>query len=238
LGRGLSARTDVDAWSNWREKMVEISMIIEGGVLPGSADAITMDNSQALRQSLHRIFKDVLGIEVSIKIQLGGGYRAAACQFAASSEKNSCLYVDLDSKRECISNWFDKLVTENPDKPIHIPDDKRQNIFFMIQEMEAWILNQPSSIEVWGKNNNYIRTHREPIEGHSLIAGKNIEDINKPSKALGEIIKHFFNKECNGKLKKVQYGKLKSAPGLLDCLNTTELKENDAELQRFCKNYS
>ncbi|KAA6315926.1 hypothetical protein EZS27_033691 [termite gut metagenome] len=219
--------------------MVEISLIIEGGVLPGSADVVTMDNSQALRQSLHRIFKDVLGLEVSIKIQLGAGYRAATRQFAASSEKNCCLYVDLDNKRECIPDWFDKLVTENPGKPIHILDDKRQNVFFMIQEMEAWILKQPAAIERWGKDNHYIRTHsNEPIEGHSLIAGKNIEDINKPSNTLGEIIKHFFSKERDGKLKKVQYGKLKSAPGLLDCLNATELKENDAELQRFCATYS
>ncbi len=89
-------------------------------------------------------------------------------------------------------------------------------------------------MEEWARKNRHIRTNQtEILSQHSLIAGKNIEDISKPSKVLCEIIKHFFSKEYNGKKKKIQYGKLKTAPELLDCLDVTELKNSDTELKRF-----
>jgi hypothetical protein len=42
----------------------------------------------------------------------------------------------------------------------------------------------------------------------------------------------------NGQRAKVRYGKLKTAPGLLDCLKTVQLKENDSEVDRFCQTVS
>lgn len=215
--------------------MVEISVIIEGGIVnTGTADALTVDNSQALRQSINRVFSELLKEEVSIIIQLGAGYRNAASQFVKHNEQGIFLYVDLDDKKDNIPNWFSRLETENPQKPIVIPDSRKQSVFFMIQEMEAWILKQPDSIDRWGVVNGYSRLHStDIISNHSLITGKDIESIKKPSGVLYNLIKHFFQKEHNGKKKKIQYGKLKSAPGLLDQLDVNTLLQNDSELQRF-----
>lgn len=215
--------------------MVTITIVIEGGVLSTDGiDVLTMDNSSALRQSLNRIFRELLNEEVSIVIQMGAGYRNAALRFLAG-EKNHILYVDLDNQKDKQSEWFDKLATENPQKPIIISEEKQKNVFFMIQEMEAWILKYPMSIVEWGKANGFKRLHeKELIQKHKLINNKDIESLNKPSHVLKDIIKHFFSKEYNGKTKKIQYGKLKSAPGILDNIDTTELLALDMELQRFC----
>lgn len=216
--------------------MVEITVIVEGGVVnTDTSDVLTVDNSQSLRQSFNRIFSELLKEEVSIIVQTGGGYRNAASLFVKDDTPGVFLYVDLDDKKENIPDWFAKLKTENPDKPIIVSASKQQDVFFMIQEMEAWFLKQPASIERWSKVENYQRLHpKERIEEHSLIVGKDIEDIEKPSEKLYELIKHFFKGEKNGKTKKVRYGKLKSAPGLLDQLDVCLLLQSDAELQRFC----
>ncbi|MDR1729980.1 MAG: hypothetical protein LBR52_04890 [Prevotellaceae bacterium] len=162
-------------------------------------------------------------------IHLLGSYKNAVRIFSKSHDCNSYLYVDLDDKKENIPDWFDKL--EKEDKPVFISENKRKS---MIQEMKAWILKQPEIIEVWGNKERHTRLNpNEVLSQHSLIAGKNIENISKPSKALDDIIKHFFNNEYNGKKKKIQYGKLKTAPRLLDHLNVITLKNNDTEVERF-----
>jgi hypothetical protein len=221
--------------ANRGKKMVEITVIIEGGIVnTDKADTLTVDNSQLLRQSFNMIFSKLLKKDVSIVVQLGAGYRNAASQFVKSEKSGVFLFVDLDDRKEHIPNWFTKLETENPDKPITILDSKKDKVFFMIQEMEAWFLKQPASIDKWGKTNNYLRLHpTKKIEDHSLISSKDIENIAKPSEKLYDLIKHFFENERNGK--KIQYGKLKSAPGLLDQLDVSDLLKKDCELQRFCK---
>ena len=215
--------------------MVEITIVIEGGIVnTDTADTQTVDNSQALRQSINRIFSELLNENVSIIIQMGAGYRNAALQFVNINKKNLYLFVDLDDKKENIPVWFSKLTTENPNNPIIISDEKQQNVFFMIQEMEAWILKQSDSIDKWASENGFIRSHKSDlISDHSLIRGKNIEELNKPSSILKNLIKHFFYKEFNGKKKKLQYVKLKYAPGLLDQIDIKILFKNDSELQRF-----
>jgi len=212
--------------------MVEITIIVEGGVVHvDSPDVNTIDNSQVLRQSVNRIFSELLNENVSIIIQMGAGYRNAAAQFVKSTEQAIFLYVDLDDVRGNIPNWFSKLETENPQKPIIIPDSKKGNVFFMIQEMETWILKQPQAIENWANSNKYERKHlTESIDSHKSIRSKNIEDIRKPSNVLDIIIQYYYR---NNKKKKVKYGKLKTAPSLLDCLDVLTLKNNDSEIDRF-----
>lgn len=215
--------------------MVTITIIIEGGILPSdNADTATMENSQNLRESLNRIFSELLQEEVSIIIQMGAGYRSAASLFVNSKENFLCLYVDLDAPKKDMPAWFQKLENENPAKPIVFSEEKRKKVFFMIQEMEAWILKQPAAIEKWGKTKCYTRLKAETaIEQHTLIKNKDIEEIAQPSHVLSTLVKHFFKRTYNGKNKKVQYGKLKSAPELLDQIDVKELLTKDSELRRF-----
>ncbi len=119
---------------------------------------------------------------------------------------------------------------EYPDKSIVIPEEKIGKVFFMVQEMEAWFLKQPGCIERWRIEEEYERKHPdENIAEHSLIRGKDIESIRKPSDKLRTLIKKYIS---DGK-KSVKYGKLASAPGLLDNLDVATLLPLDRELQRF-----
>lgn len=211
--------------------MVRINLIVEGGVYPDNVSADTANNVESLRQSLNRFFTKILKRnDIEIAIFMGNGYRNAAKQFAAS-DNTSGLFVDSDLPSETKHLWFDKLVNkEDSTKTIVLPEEKMQNIFFMIQEMEAWFLKQPGCIDRWAIKEGYDRKDKSfDISNHSLIRDKDIESISKPSEKLKIIMKRFFFK---GK-KAARYGKLKHSPILLDSLDADALMPLDKELQRF-----
>ena len=216
--------------------MVTLNVIVEGQSVREDMAEKVASNAAALRQSLNGFFTRVLNTdEVQITIFMGDGYRNAARNYATDSG-NQCLYVDSDLPYDRRMEWFKKLInSEHPEKNIVIPADKVDNVFFMVQEMEAWFLKQPECIERWRVENDYDRKHPEDnIAEHSLIRGKNIEDIKKPSDKLATLIKKYIFD--NGK--SVKYGKLSSAPGLLDNLEVSTLLPLDRELQRFKNSFS
>ena len=211
--------------------MVTLSLIVEGGVYPENVDASTASNVEALRQSLHSFFSRLLNREdISIKLFMGQGYRNATKTFIAS-ETPIALFVDSDLSPKDIDKWYDKLINhQNPEMSIVIPKERVQYVFFMIQEMEAWFLKQPECLEKWAKNEGYTRIEEgNDISNHSVIKGKDIEEISKPSQKLAILMKKFFKKGKKG----ASYGKLKTSPGLLDAINTEDLITKDMELQRF-----
>ena len=211
--------------------MVTLSLIVEGGVYPDNVDASTASNVEALRQSLHSFFSRILNRkDISIKLFMGQGYRNATKTFIASDIPIG-FFVDSDLPPNDIDKWFDKLVNHhNPELSIVIPKEKVQYVFFMIQEMEAWFLKQPECLEKWAEKEGYTRMEeKSAISEHSVIRGKNIEEITKPSQKLGILMKKFFKKGKKG----ASYGKLKTSPGLLDAINTEDLITKDRELQRF-----
>ena len=100
--------------------------------------------------------------------------------------------------------------------------------------MEAWFLKQPDCFEKWAKLENYNKRDANSIADHNLISGKNVEDISKPSVVVATLLKHFFEKRIDGKKRKLAvYGKLRTAPILLDCLDVALLETQDSELVRF-----
>lgn len=211
--------------------MVRLNLIVEGGVYTDNVSAETASNVESLRQSLHIFFNRVLSRDdIEITIFMGAGYRNAAKQFV---EENSLmgLFVDSDSPAKTKHLWFERLInTEHPEMTIIIPEEKRKHVFFMVQEMEAWFLKQPECLSRWAEMEGY--SHKEAkldISEHSLIKGKDIESISKPSEKLSLLMKRFFFKET----KAAKYGKLKNAPLLLDSLNVDSLIPLDLELQRF-----
>ena len=105
----------------------------------------------------------------------------------------------------------------------------------MIQEMEAWFLKQPECLERWGAAQGYTRTNPDTaITADNQIAGKNIESLSKPSKVVGIIVQRYFERTLpDGKKKKVKYGKLKSAPSIIDIIDEQSLITVDKELFRF-----
>ena len=211
--------------------MVRLNLIVEGGVYTDNVSAETASNVESLRQSLHKFFNRVLRRDdIEITIFMGAGYRNAAKQFV---EENSLmgLFVDSDSPAKTKHLWFERLInTEHPEMTIIIPEEKKKHVFFMVQEMEAWFLKQPECLSRWAEMEGYSRKDAKlDISEHSLIKGKDIESISKPSEKLSLLMKRFFFKET----KAAKYGKLKNAPLLLDSLNVDSLIALDLELQRF-----
>jgi hypothetical protein len=211
--------------------MVNLTIIVEGG-----KPADTTNNTESLRQSLHKFFEKVLRREdIAITVYMGTGYRAAVKRYT-QGDASECLYIDSDCAKAKLSTWYDRLINrEYPDKTIVISEERKEYVFFMIQEMEAWFLKQPESLECWAQKEKYIRNHPdESIAEHSLIRNKDIESISKPSEKLTILLRRYFEKSLpNGTSKAAKYGKLKTAPYLLDALDTKALISLDDELQRF-----
>lgn len=220
--------------------MVNITIYVEGGVLPHpNIDAMTMDNSVALRQSLNRIFHEVLDKEVQIKVLLKSGRLAAYKQFASEINESLFLFLDSDCPPSKLGSWFENFEEkeneqrirhgDNPD--FQVPEEQREKIFFMIQEMESWILKDFSSITRWAEKKELTRLRvAEDMSQHTLVRRNNVEEITKPSEKLKSLLKLFFQKKDGGDLK---YGKLRTAPDMLDCVDVSILLSKDSELKRF-----
>lgn len=213
--------------------MVNLNIIVEGGTLDPNVSDDTFNNVEALRESLNKLFSRLLKRDdISVRIDIGAGYRNAARMFVKHAA-NHYLYVDSDDVDT--DRWFDKLDNPDPNKAIVIPADAKDKVFFMIQEMEAWFLKQPECLDRWGKAQGYIRQKRGiEIAADNQIAGKDIEGLSKPSRIVGVIVQRYFERVLpNGKPQKVKYGKLKSAPGIIDQLDEQALVAVDKELLRF-----
>lgn len=211
--------------------MVTVTIYVEGGVLDfQNQDAATVSNTESLRQAFHRIFSALCKDEVSIIVIPCGGYKSAVKLFLTKGKNNDSVFVDLDSEKSRIPHWFDTLQKEG----VEVSVARRKYVFFMIQEMEAWILKQPECIALWANRNGFVRKHEsEKIEFHPSIKDRDIESIQKPSEKLGLIIRHFYARVSSDGQKTVRYGKLKHSPAILDCLNVDKLMAADSELQRF-----
>lgn len=214
-----------------------IRIIVEGGAYPTnnthSATDLTLDGSEVLREELKKFFTAVLGIaDISIIVSYQAGYKNAAKVFIAKPEENY-LYTDLDDIPERRADWFTHLAEVG----IVIPDERRPDVFFWIQEMEAWFLKQPQSIERWATDRNI--TIKRAIVEDPLISGKDIEHLqHKPSYVMKVIFQRDLEntrKGKNGKIQKLEYGKLRHAPRIIPYLIPQDLMANDAELRAFVK---
>ena len=111
-------------------------------------------------------------------------------------------------------------------------------IFFMIHEMEAWILSQTDKIEVFGKNEGLIRKKcDEDISNNPLLKGKHPEAIVKPSSKLDTILRQYFvvSRKRNGKERKTgkRYSKTRDAPKLIGLLDLEPLTQTFDEVNRM-----
>lgn len=220
--------------------MVRITLIMEGAPAQTvlNASATLMNNANVLRQSLNGFFQRLLKrSDIQVAVDLGANKNSSVYKYAREKTADTYLYVDLDGSSDTIPQWFDNKQKAALTRGLAFcQDSDEDHVFFMIQEMEAWFLKQPLSIETWARQSGYIREHcEEELSNHSLIKGKDIESIPKPSDKLRDIIKHFFvEKNVDGsKGKKVKYHKMRSATGLLDSVDVDALVAVDYQLSRF-----
>ena len=216
-----------------------IRVMVEGGVVNADPtqsrqhNAIIQRNSAALRESLNGFFSRALGHDdIEIKVSVASGYKAAAKSFLSQTEEDF-LYVDLDDKPENRQTWFTKLANDE----IIFPKDKEDVVCFWIPEMEAWFLKQPESLELWAKNEQIAIKNGTVIAEDNNIKGRDIERLQrKPSDILNTIFSRYFvssTLDKHGKPKKLVYGKLRHAPGIIGFLDAQRMIEQDSELARF-----
>lgn len=88
--------------------------------------------------------------DISIIVQMGWGVRAAIKQYLSGGAFD-CMFVDSDCPKGELETWYESFQNnEYPETSIIIPENRRSGIFFMIQEMEAWMLKQPECLDRWG----------------------------------------------------------------------------------------
>ncbi len=102
--------------------------------------------------------------------------------------------------------------------------EKIDHVSFWIQEMEAWFLKQPESIELWAEDEGLTRKKgpETPLSEHPSIRDKDIEHLQqKASFLMGVILRQVFapqekaKKSATGKVRDLKYGKLRHAPGII-----------------------
>lgn len=216
-----------------------IRVMVEGGVINADStqtkqhNAMIQRNSAALRESLNAFFSRALdGEDIDIKVSVASGYKAAAKQFVSKTDEDF-LYVDLDDKPENRQKWFEKLA----DNQVVFPEGREEVVCFWIPEMEAWFLKQPESLELWAKNEHIAIKNDTKIAEDNNIKGKDIEHLqHKPSNVLNTLFSRYLISETldkRGKPKKLVYGKLRHASGIIACLDAQRMIEQDGELSRF-----
>lgn len=219
-------------WSNWRKEMVKITVFIEGGILPGDNTAVqTIDNSEKFRESFRKIFNALIpNDQYELDITPSGPNKQAIKFFQQNIEKglNAVLLIDLDDVKGNKNNKIEEFgITLG-----------LNNIFFMVQEMEAWILSQTGILDTYGQQEGFIRKRvDELISEDTLIRNIDPEDIIEPSKKLNTIFRKYFSisKVRNGRTRErpKSYGKLKDAPGLIELLNVCELINTFEDIQHM-----
>jgi hypothetical protein len=98
--------------------------------------------------------------------------------------------------------------------------EQRENVFYMVQEMECWFLSQPEILDkFYGLDNNKKKV------SDKIPKRKSIEFSN-PDEKLKEYTKNT---------KKGEYHKIKHAVELLKLLDSTKLESDFEEFKRLIK---
>lgn len=199
--------------------MVKVTIYIEGGI-PDTDDGY-LDNSAVFRENFHQLFTQILALDAfDLAIQPIGQISKAAQYLQKISEQkiNGILLIDLDGPKHIKSERLAANYAADPSK-----------VFFMIQEMEAWILSQPEKIEAYALTQQLLFKRNESIRDNSLLKNIHPEEIVKPGDKLNTIFRQYFSikKPRKGKIKEVpkNYTKSKDGPSLIGFLDLEQLIE-------------
>lgn len=200
---------------------VSVVIYVEGGVIPGEAVAEEVgrtqigvaSNTEKFRESFSKLLQQRIDSEkVNVFIQPGGGVNQSVNIFKASKMDNPMLVIDLDGPPSSRADRLQGLDIE----------EHADSVFFMVQEMEAWFLAQPSIIDQYYEN--FHRIIQEPFPEY-----EDPESISRPSRELNIQVQRFYVDPSRltrkGRPKKVKYGKLKDAPGMILLLDINDLEQ-------------
>ncbi len=203
-----------------RGEMVTITVFFEGGANPTSnPNAETIENTSRLRESFNKLLNQGLTNE---KVKIAAIPAYSISNAVKLRKVNSLLLIDLDATKD----KKQQRINDN-----HLTDIQ-DCVFFMVQEMEAWILSQPNVIEESFKK---FKKNELLLSEDDSISNKHPENIAKPSIVLDTLLQRYFAYQKGAKIKKLKYGKLKLAPALIERLDIQQLCETFEDVQLLMK---
>ncbi len=191
------------------------------------------DGVELLREGFHKLFeKELPELKINIIIEMGGPWTLTLKKLASKEEeimKASLALVDYqDLSGDSRTGKVEWALTYLLEKGIVMNDAQKkickENIFFMIQQMEGWFLSQPEVIEECLKK---YKSTKDLLMSDLKLTGIHPSAIKKPADVLGVLLGRYFERE---KGKKMKYHKVKHATIFLQNLDTTKLK---ADFQEF-----
>lgn len=197
--------------------MVTITIFIEGGVVPHTNDATsTINGSSRLREAFHKLLNGVINNEsFRLIVELSGGWKPTVTHFKNQYSPNTLLLIDLDGAEETKNSKLDEFDLEGYET----------SSFFMVQKMEAWILSQIETVDSYFSS-NFLRKDTIALTNDESILNKAPQSFRHPDFVLKTILAKHFVVIKNGKEKKLEYGKLKHAPLLLEILDIQKLRSD------------
>lgn len=209
--------------------MVDITIFIEGVPTPDPM-AGTVSNSPAFREKFYDLFtQQIAATDFNLKIELIGSVTQtrATLERAHDYEHAVALLIDLDGPREELDSRLSRYDERDKDQ-----------IFFMIQRMEAWILSQTDKIEQFGRIQGYARKRpNEAISENPLLNNRHPSEIAAPDEKLKTILRQYFDeiriKGGREKLKGKHYKKSVDGPILIGLLELSRLMTDFGEAERL-----
>lgn len=209
--------------------VVNVTIYIEG-VDSENSLVLTADNTPGFREYFSQLLSQKLSTDdFNLIIQPFGTITQTKkrLELIEKHKSNAVILIDLDGPKE-------KL----PERLTRYQPFDTTKIFFMIQEMEAWILSQVDKIEEFGNSEGLTRKKQDQdIASNPLIKNKHPEEIEKPSEKLKTILSQYFEsvKVVRGtqKIKKKQYSKSKDGPKLIGLLDLERLMQDFEEVKRL-----
>ncbi|AFY83185.1 DUF4276 family protein [Oscillatoria acuminata] len=209
--------------------VVNVTIYIEG-VYSENPSVLTVDNTAVFRESFYKLLSQKLSpANFKLIIQPFGTITQTKkyLELIEKQQSNAVILIDLDGPKEKI-----------PERLVRYQLLDTARIFFMIQEMEAWILSQVDKIEEFGKREGLTRKKEDQDMGSNpLIKNKHPEEIEKPSEKLKTLFGQYFEsvKVVRGqqKIKKKQYSKAKDGPKLIGLLDLERLMQDFDEVERL-----
>jgi hypothetical protein len=200
--------------------MVTLTVFVEGGPNDGRPAADTAQASAAFREGFRKLFAQLpLAFRLVIE-PIGPVSRAREYLARIEAEGQEALVlVDLDAppaeRQQRIEQFYKGLNTGN--------------LYFMVQEMEAWILSQPHAIEAFARGENW-RPKSPPgtLSEAPALRRRPPEEIPHPSGVLDTLFRQHFEMEQKrgGQhlAKPARYHKMQHAPALIAGLDIHALK--------------
>jgi len=158
-----------------------------------------------LRQGFHKLLEQKLKGKMP-RIVMGDGKNQAIKKFLNfGKDEFPRLLIDLDKKEtEKKMDLIENKLSKEP-----------ENVFYMIQEMEAWFLSQPEILDSYYSENISKK-----------IPNRSAKDISNPSVFLYKITKAS---------KKRKYHKVVHAVDLLQKLNAIKLMDDFDDFKKLIK---